>query len=295
MTDQIRIQNLEVYAYHGVFPEEAKLGQKFLVDAVLYTDLREAGFSDHISASVDYGFVCHFITEFMKENTFQLLESVAEHLAETLLLEIPKLDSLDLEIKNPWAPIALPLDTASVRISRGWHTVYLSVGSNLGDREAYIRSGLDALTADRHTRDVQISSLMETEPYGYTDQPSFLNAAIGLRTLYTPEELLELLHRVEAEAGRERGIHWGPRTLDLDILFYDDVTLEKKDFIVPHPDMENRLFVLKPLSELCPGRVHPVLRKTVLQMLRELSALSTFIDSDDRGADMSVYCGNQDN
>lgn len=270
MKDQIRIQNLEVYAHHGVFPEEAKLGQKFLVDAALYADLREAGFSDHIRASVDYGFVCHYITEFMKENTFQLLESVAEHLAEALLLEIPKIDRIDLEIKKPWAPIALPLDTASVRISRGWHTVYLSAGSNLGDREAYIRFGLDALKADRHVRDVRISSLLETAPYGYTDQPLFLNAAIGLRTLYTPYELLELLHRIEAEAGRERKVHWGPRTLDLDILFFDEEILETKDLIVPHPDMENRLFVLKPLSQLCPGRRHPVLGKTVLQMLGEL-------------------------
>ncbi len=274
MKDQIRIQNLEVYAHHGVFPEEAKLGQKFLVDAVLYSDLREAGFSDQIRASVDYGFVCRYITEFMKKNTFQLLESVAEHLSEALLLEIPKIDSIDLEIKKPWAPIALPLDTASVKIRRGWHTVYLSAGSNLGDREAYIRFGLKALSTDRHVRDVRISSLMETAPYGYTDQPPFLNAAIGLRTLYTPYELLEFLHRIEAEAGRERRIHWGPRTLDLDILFYDDDILENKDLIVPHPDMENRMFVLKPLSELCPGRVHPVLHKTVRQMQKELEKFS---------------------
>ena len=270
MTDQIRIRNLEVYAHHGVFPEEAKLGQKFLVDAVLYTDLRKAGFTDHIRASVDYGFVCHYITEFMKKNTFQLLESVAEHLAESLLLEIPKIEIIELEIKKPWAPIALPLDTASVRISRGWHTIYLSAGSNLGDREAYIRFGLDALKADRHMREVRISSLIETAPYGYTDQPPFLNAAIGLQTLYTPYELLDFLHRIEAESGRERRIHWGSRTLDLDILFYDEETQERKDLIIPHPDMENRMFVLKPLSQLCPGRVHPVLRKTVLQMLREL-------------------------
>jgi len=271
MTDQIRIQNLEVYAHHGVFPEEAKLGQKFLVDAVLYADLRMAGSTDHISDSVDYGFVCHYITEFMKENTYKLLESVAEHLAEALLLELPKTDSVELEIKKPWAPIALPLDTASVKIARGWHTVYLSVGSNLGDRESYIRYALRALQANRRIRDVRISSLMETEPYGYRDQPPFLNAAIELRTLYTPYELLEFLHRIEAEAGRKREIHWGPRTLDLDILFYDDMILEKQDLIIPHPDMENRMFVMKPLAELCPGRVHPVLHKTVFQMLRELA------------------------
>lgn len=270
MPDRIKIKNLEVYAHHGVFPEETKLGQKFLVDAKLCVDTRKAGFTDSIQESVDYGFICHFITNYMREHTYKLLEAVAEHLAEEILLEVANVSAIDLEIKKPWAPIALPLDTASVAVSRSWHEVYLSVGSNMGDRVAYVRYALASLESDRRIKEIRISSLIETEPYGYTSQAPFVNGAIGLKTLYTPYELLDALHRIEAGAGRTREIHWGPRTLDLDILLYDDRILEQADLIVPHADMANRMFVLQPLSELCPGKVHPVLRKTVLQMRKEI-------------------------
>ncbi|MCD8230814.1 MAG: 2-amino-4-hydroxy-6-hydroxymethyldihydropteridine diphosphokinase [Clostridiales bacterium] len=270
MFDQIKIKNLEVYAYHGVFPEETKLGQKFLVDAALYADTRKAGFTDNLRLSVDYGTVCHFITEYMKEHTFKLLEAVAEHLAEAILQEIPGVERIDLEIKKPWAPIALPIETASVAIRREWHTAYLSVGSNMGDRVAQIQQGLQRLSENPQLRDVKVSSFLETEPYGYTEQGKFVNAAIVLKTLYTPYELLRFLQKIEEKAGRKREIHWGPRTLDLDILFYDNEILEQSDLIVPHPDMENRLFVLDPLAELCPGKIHPVLGKSILRMRDEL-------------------------
>lgn len=270
MSDKIKIRNLEVFAHHGVYQEEKKLGQKFLVDAVLYLDTRRAGFSDEIQDSVDYGSVCRFITKYMKENTWKLLEAVAEQLAGALLMEIPRLTKVDVEIKKPWAPIGLPVEDVSVFISRGWHDVCLAVGSNLGDRAGYVKFALGRLSSIPYIRDIRVSSLAETAPYGVTDQPPFLNGAFLLRTLYTPYELLDLIHGIEAEAGRERKIHWGPRTLDLDILFYDDCILEQKELIVPHPDMANRMFVLEPLSELCPGKVHPVLGKTVLQMKQEL-------------------------
>lgn len=272
MNDQIKLKNLEVFANHGVFPEETKLGQKFLVDVTLYTDTRKAGFSDELSESVDYGAVSHFIANYMKEHTFKLLEAVAEHLAEALLLQLPKVNRVDLELKKPWAPIALPLDTVSVAVSRSWHEVYLGIGSNLGEREAYIEYALKCLLKMPRVKNVQLSSLIETPPYGYLAQPPFLNGVIALQTLYEPYELLDVLHRIENEAGRERKIHWGPRTLDLDILFYDQEILESPQLMVPHPDLANRLFVLQPLAELCPGKLHPVLHKTVLQMKKELEA-----------------------
>lgn len=269
-TDRINIYNLELYAYHGVFPEEQKLGQKFLIDASLYLDTRQAGQNDDIHASVDYGFICRFITKYLQEHTFELLEAAAEQLAQALLLKLPKIRAVDLEIKKPWAPIGLPIETASVAISRRWHTVYLSIGSNMGDRQAFLDYGVRRLEQAPFIKDIRVSKILETEPYGYTDQDAFLNGAVELQTLCTPHELLTLIHKIEADAGRERKIHWGPRSLDLDILFYDDWILEQPDLLVPHPDMENRMFVLEPLSELCPGKVHPVLQKTVLALKRDL-------------------------
>ena len=117
--DEIRIEDLEVFANHGVFPEENVLGQKFLVSAVLYTDTRRAGLTDDLSASIHYGEVSAFIDRYLREHTFQLLERAAEALAEELLLHTAGLEKIRLEIKKPWAPVRLPLKTVIHRFSAG--------------------------------------------------------------------------------------------------------------------------------------------------------------------------------
>lgn len=268
--DRIKIENLEVFGHHGVYSEETRLGQKFLVNAALYTETRRAGYADDLQYSINYGDVCHFITNYMQKHTFKLIEAAAEHMAEALLLELPQLKRLSLEIKKPWAPIGLPIESVSVEIERGWHKVYLSLGSNLGDRMQFLRTALQLLSEDKRIRGVKVSKFMETEPYGFVQQPAFLNGAAELETLYTPQELLLLLHEIEQQLGRERKVHWGPRTIDLDILFYDSEVVEDEDLMIPHPDMTNRLFVLEPLAMLCPGKVHPLLHRTVAQLLAEL-------------------------
>lgn len=100
--DRIKIQNLEVFGHHGVFSEETKLGQKFLVNATMYTNTRAAGYSDDLEKSINYGEVCHFITGYMQNHTFKLIEAVAEHMAQAMLMEYPLLQKLDLEIRKPW-------------------------------------------------------------------------------------------------------------------------------------------------------------------------------------------------
>ena len=115
-----------------------------------------------------------------------------------------------------------------------------------------------------------VSDFLVTKPYGVTDQDDFLNGCLKLRTLLTPRELLDRLHHIEQEAGRERTLRWGPRTLDLDILFYDDLILGEADLCIPHVDLPNREFVLRPLCEIAPYLHHPVTGKTVWEMLQEL-------------------------
>ncbi len=270
--DQIKITDLEVFANHGVFSEENKLGQKFLVSAVLYTDTRKAGKTDDLTASIHYGEVSAFITKYMKEHTYQLLERVAETLAEEMLKSISGLCKIDLEIKKPWAPVGLPLKTVSVKISREWHTTYIALGSNIGDSETYLNEAVEKIGQIPTCTVEKVSSYLVTEPYGVTDQPDFLNACLKLRTLLYPEELLKELNRIEKEAGRERIIHWGPRTLDLDILLYDDIVLEEDDLCIPHVEMHKRSFVLEPLAEIAPYKRHPVYGKTVREMLEEIQA-----------------------
>lgn len=270
--DKIEIKNLEIFANHGVFPEENILGQKFVISATLYTDTRKAGLTDELTASIHYGEVSHMITKFTKEHTYKLLEALAENLCQMLLQELPLLKMITLRVEKPWAPVGLPLETVAVETTRGWHTAYVAFGSNLGDRKKFLDDGIQGLRTTPSCEVEAVSEYLVTEPYGDVEQDEFLNGVLKLRTLLTPEELLDRLHELEAAANRERIIHWGPRTLDLDILFYDNEIIDTPDLHIPHIDMENRDFVLKPMDEIAPYYRHPVLNKTIHQLLNELLA-----------------------
>lgn len=269
--DEIHIQNLEVFANHGVFQEETNLGQKFLFSLTMYTDTRKAGKTDCLEASIHYGEVSSFITEYTKKHTRKLIEAAAEDLATALLLHYPLLKGVTLELKKPWAPVGLPLETVSVKISRFWHRAYIALGSNLGDKKTYLDQAVKALKQHKECRVQKVSSYLVTEPYGGVEQDDFLNACLSLDTLLSPEELLDLLHEIEQAAHRERLIHWGPRTLDLDILLYDNEVLETEDLIIPHVEMHKRDFVLKPLAEIAPYKRHPILGKTIGELAAQLS------------------------
>ncbi len=270
--DEIRIDNLEVYAYHGVFPQENEMGQSFFVNMVLYTDLRDAGKQDELTLSTHYGEVCHFVTKWMQEHTYKLIETVAETVAREVLLQFPLIQALDVEICKPEAPIGLPFESVSVKIHRGWHRAYVALGSNMGDKNGYIEDALQSLKEKSDIRVKKVSSLITTQPYGGVKQDVFLNGMVEIETLLLPHELLDYLHEIENMAGRERKIHWGPRTLDLDIVFYDKLIMEDETLIIPHIDMQNRDFVLKPMAEINPNFRHPIMQKTIQQLLNELAA-----------------------
>ena len=265
--DCITIKNLELYCHHGVLKEENVLGQRFVISAKLYMDLHKAGETDDIHDSVNYAEVAHYMKECMEEKSFCLIEAAAERLADGILRRYPAIKRVSLELKKPWAPILLPLETVSVQVERSWHTVCLALGSNMGNRKEHLDEAVEALRKEDSIRVLRVSEWIETDPVGYVEQDKFLNGAVLISTIATPYQLLDILHRIEKEGKRERSIHWGPRTIDIDILLYDDLVMDEEDLMIPHKEMHRRGFVLTPLAQIQPYAMHPVLHQSVMEML----------------------------
>lgn len=151
------------------------------------------------------------------------------------------------------------------------HEAYIGIGSNLGRRERIVAAALNALQTTKEIDVVKVSSLYETEPVGGpTDQPKYINAVAQLRTSLEPERLLSVCQKIEEALGRKRTIRWGPRTIDLDLLCYDQEIRAEPELTLPHPLMHERRFVMEPLVEIAPELVHPVLERTAQSILQTL-------------------------
>ncbi len=148
--------------------------------------------------------------------------------------------------------------------------VFIGLGSNLGNRKENITKAIEKLSKTSGIELVKQSSLIETEPYGKLDQPDFLNCVIIVKTDINPEHLLEICNKIENDLGRIRKEKWGPRTIDLDILFIDDYVIHTPDLVVPHPEVHLREFVLTSLNEIAPDFVHPVLNKTIKEIYSKI-------------------------
>lgn len=268
--DKIYIRDLEFIGYHGVFEEEKKLGQKFYVTLELITNLRDAGLNDDILKTTHYGEVAKTVEKIFFSKKYDLIETLAEDIAREILLNFNLITELKLEIKKPWAPVGIALDNVAVEINRKWTEAYISLGSNMGNKKENLEKAISELSQVKDTFVTKKSEIIETEPFGYKEQDDFLNACVGIKTLLSARELLKELLAIEKRMGRERKIKWGPRIIDLDIIFYGKEVIEEDDLIVPHPYMEYREFVLKPLEEIIPNFVHPLLMKRVSTLRKEL-------------------------
>lgn len=268
--DKIFIENLEVFAHHGYYEYEREMGQKFIVNATFFLDLSKAARGDDLNSTVNYGEASRFIADFMTSHMYNLIETLAENICEALLIKYPVIEKIILRISKPQAPIPLRLDCPSIEIERGYHDVYLSLGSNMGDREHYLKDAISSLAEDTKISDLDSADIINTKPYGKTDQEDFLNTVVYVRTLYTPDEMLDICAELESDANRVRDEKWGPRTLDVDILLYDQICINTEKLTIPHYDMHNRYFVLKPLTQLNPAAFNPVFGKSAMQLLLEL-------------------------
>jgi len=266
------IKELELFGFHGVFEEEKRLGQKFILSLELDLDLKLAGKTGDLTKSVHYGELCEKVEKEFVRESYDLIETVALNLADFILSEYEIIRGVKVFLKKPWAPVRKHLDTVEIMIERRMHKVYIGLGSNVGDKEKYLKDAIDKISMESNNKIRKQSSFIITKPWGYLDQEDFLNAVIEVETTLEPEELMDLLLKIEEELDRERTIKWGPRTIDLDIIMYDDLISSNEKVILPHPRMQEREFVLKSLNEIAPYLMHPVLNKRVFNLLEELSS-----------------------
>jgi len=151
------------------------------------------------------------------------------------------------------------------------HLAYIALGSNLGDRNAHIAAAIDQLGNHDNIEVLKTSSIYQTQPVGGPPhQPDYLNAVVAVQTTLATRNLLEHLMQIEENLHRHRNLRWGPRTIDLDLLLYDQEIIDKPDLVVPHPRMHQRRFVIEPLTEIAPHVLHPILKRTTTQILQEL-------------------------
>lgn len=259
MSDRIDISGLRAITIVGALPHEREIPQPLQIDLSLEVDLRDAGGSDELGDTVHYGLVADRVVAVVEESKDILLERLVARIADEVL-SFDRVDAIEVELTKLRPPLAVDASTTSVRIRRTRadadmpaHTVntaYVALGSNLGDRESFLRLGVLGLG---HV--TAMSSVYETDPVGGPDdQGPYLNMVVELETSLDPFALLRRCQRIESEAMRQRSVHWGPRTLDVDIIQFGDIRVDSEDLVVPHPRFAERRFVLEPLAEIAPGR-----------------------------------------
>lgn len=257
--DRILIDDLRVLTIIGALPHERELAQPLRIDLAIGLDLRNAGRSDELNDTVHYGLVCERVVEMARSSKDILLERLAAKVAD-VVLEFDLVEQVDVTITKLRPPVPETVESTSVVISRTRaeaaappiedHEVIVALGSNLGDREGYLRFAVGELG-----NVVATSQVFETEPIGGPGgQGAYLNMVVKVQTSLDPYAFIRRCQRIEANALRQRIVHWGPRTLDVDVLFYDDVHISSEKLTVPHPRINERRFVLTPLSEVAPER-----------------------------------------
>ena len=180
------------------------------------------------------------------------------------------MQKVSLEVKKPWAPVPLPLETCSVKLVRQKRKAFIALGSNQGNPAANLDVALEKM-AEQKIRILQASSRIETEPWGGVEQDPFLNQVVEVETWLNPEELMQTLLAIESALGRVREIKWGPRVIDLDILYIGQEEIYSPDRIVPHPYVAERAFALQSTGQSAPHFVAPVPKKSIRQLWYAIS------------------------
>lgn len=259
MTDRIEINGVRAVTIVGALPHEREIPQPLRIDLSFDVDLRDAGRSDELGDTVHYGLVADRVVAVVEESKDVLLERLVARIADEVLA-FDRVEAVDVTLTKLRPPIAVDAENTAVRIRRTraeaemsphtLHTAYVALGSNLGDRPGFLRLGVRGLG-----NVTAMSDVYETDPVGGPDdQGPYLNMVVAVETSLDPFALLRRCQRIESEAMRQRAVHWGPRTLDVDIVQFDDVDIISADLTIPHPRFAERRFVLAPLADIAPER-----------------------------------------
>ena len=261
--DRIEITGLRVMTLVGVLTHEREFPQPLEIDIILEGDLRDAGTSDDLADTAHYGLVTERAAAIARESKDQLLERLVHRIAEDALT-FDRVEAAEVVVRKLRPPIPEDVNTTAIRVRRTRadlqlaprtrHRAIIALGSNLGDRVAFLELAVEELGAGI----VAKSQVYETAPVGGPqDQGAYLNMVVAVETSLDPFAMLRRCQRIESLALRQRVVHWGPRTLDVDLLFFDDYSISSPDLTIPHPRYAERRFVLTPLSEVAPELCPP--------------------------------------
>ncbi len=255
---KVIIKKLQIKTCHGVNDFEKKQPKRFEFSAEIGCDFYEAAQNDEISQTVNYSTVCKLITAVATQNVFNLIETLACRCAEAILDNFPQAEWVRMRVDKPQAPIKAKFKTMSAEVFLKREKVYLSLGSSLGNKKAYLDFAVKALSSTHGITVKKVSSYIESQPYGGVAHNVFLNACAEIETYLPPRALLKQLHRIEEAGERRRSLRWDDRTLDIDIIFYGREVICEEGLTIPHADYVNRSFVIEPLKEIAPDFICPL-------------------------------------
>ena len=263
---EIKLSKIKVFGHHGVNEEETKNGQFFYIDACLRVNKNPEKLEDNIASTVSYAHINKLIIKIVSENVYKLIETLATEIANKILEIFPDISYVKISVSKPHAPMKGCFEDVSVSVIRYSknkqsivklnnklnNNVFLSLGSNIGIRKNNLDLAIFHIKNLENTEVVEISDFYETKPVGFEEQNDFLNCCLNLKTDLGVFELLTQMQKIEKQMGRTKNIRFGPRIIDIDILFFNNLSFQDENLVVPHQRMFERAFVLVPLLEILP-------------------------------------------
>lgn len=255
MTDRVFVKNLCLHGHHGVLEEETRLGQRFFVDIECATDHQPSAQHDDYSKAVCYATLCDIAKEVSDSGPFKLIETLGQRIADRILDQFQTVARVNVRVRKPSAPIHAAFDHVGIEVDRFRRIeVAFSLGSNRGDKPNNIKKAIELLGSHPEVRVQAVSKFYRTSPWGETNQDWFVNACILAHTSLDPLGVLRFIKSLEIEIGRIPSTRWGPREIDIDLLFYGDQEISTPELTLPHSEMFNRAFVMIPLADIAPER-----------------------------------------